>query len=78
VNAATRGAFVFREDMKLSDVTDGLSKKILVGEIVTNRGDRDCHSSPAVGLGSQTSEMPVRGGIFDASREGIQFTDPTM
>ncbi len=76
VDAAARGAFVFREDMKLSDITDGLANTILVGEIATNQGDRDVRTSPALGLGSQTSEIPVRGGLFDAPRSGDQFVDP--
>jgi prepilin-type processing-associated H-X9-DG protein len=76
VDAAARGAFVFREDMKLSDITDGLANTILVGELATNQGDRDCRTSPALGLGSQTADIPVRGGLFDAPRGADQFVDP--
>ncbi len=73
VDAAARGAFVFRETMKLSDITDGLSNTILVGEIATSQGDRDCRTSPALELGAQTSEVPVQGGIFDNARQSDQF-----
>jgi len=76
INAAARGAFIFREATKLSDITDGLSNTLLVGEILTSQGDRDSRTSPALGIGTQTSEVPVRGGIFDRPMEGYQFLDP--
>lgn len=76
VQAAARGAFVFREDMTLSDISDGLSNTLLVSEMLTDQGDRDRRTSPALGYGKQTLEIPVRGGIFDTPRSSDQSIDP--
>ncbi|MCM2369027.1 DUF1559 family PulG-like putative transporter [Aporhodopirellula aestuarii] len=76
VDAAARGAFVFREDMTLSDITDGLSNTMLVSELVTSQGARDTRTSPALGYGEQTPAIPVRGGIFDTPRCSDQSINP--
>ena len=75
VDAAARGAMVFRESMTFSDITDGLSNTILLAEIATDQGDGDVRTSPALELGSQGSQVPVRGGLFDMPRDGEQFID---
>lgn len=47
-NAAMRGAFVPRVPTSDSDVTDGISYTLLLGEICTSLGDSDVHVKPAV------------------------------
>lgn len=43
-----RGFFGFRRDSKFRDVLDGLSNTIMAGEIVTDLGDQDSRTRPAV------------------------------
>lgn len=50
--AAMRGVFVPRVTMRLSDVTDGLSSTLMLGEIATGLGDRDRRTEPAAGPGA--------------------------
>lgn len=45
--ASMRGIFVPRQVTRFSDVTDGLSNTIMMGEIVTDLGDNDTRSHPA-------------------------------
>lgn len=72
VNASARGAFVYREDQRLSDITDGLSQTILIGEIATHLGDLDRRTAPALNQGDQDSGIPPKGGIFDSARSADQ------
>jgi prepilin-type N-terminal cleavage/methylation domain-containing protein len=46
-----RGVFVPRASMKFLHVRDGLSNTIMVGEIMTGRGDRDIRTAPSINNG---------------------------
>ncbi|TWU50995.1 hypothetical protein Poly51_42880 [Rubripirellula tenax] len=46
--AACRGVFVARRDMRFRDILDGLSNTIMCGEIATDLGDRDTRTLPAI------------------------------
>jgi len=46
-----RGAFVPRASMRFSDILDGLSNTIFVGEIMTDFNDRDIRSHPSTNNG---------------------------
>ncbi|WP_419194755.1 DUF1559 domain-containing protein [Novipirellula herctigrandis] len=48
-NASMRGVFVPRVVTRLSDVSDGLSTTILLGEIATDLGDKDTRTMPIPG-----------------------------
>ncbi|MCP4890579.1 MAG: DUF1559 domain-containing protein [Planctomycetaceae bacterium] len=49
--ATGRGMFVPRGTIRLSDVTDGLSNTIMLGEITTDLNDRDTRTTPALNNG---------------------------
>lgn len=49
--AAMRGMFVPRTLVRFSDVSDGLSQTLLLGEIATGLGDDDTRTRPAPGPG---------------------------
>jgi prepilin-type N-terminal cleavage/methylation domain-containing protein len=51
MRATGRGMFVPRGTTRFSDVTDGLSSTIMVGEIATALGDRDIRTTPALNRG---------------------------
>lgn len=51
--AAMRGVFVPRVVTRLSDVTDGLSYTIMLGEIATDLGDKDIRTHPIEGPGAE-------------------------
>ncbi|MCM2374972.1 DUF1559 domain-containing protein [Aporhodopirellula aestuarii] len=44
--ANSRGAFVPRQTAKFRDILDGLANTIIMGEIVTDLGDRDIRTNP--------------------------------
>ena len=43
-----RGVFSYRKDAKFRDILDGLSNTIMAGEIVTDLGDNDNRTRPAI------------------------------
>jgi prepilin-type processing-associated H-X9-DG protein len=51
-DAAMRGIFVPRRRVRRSEVTDGLSHTVMLGEIATDLGDRDIRTKPAAGPGA--------------------------
>ncbi len=81
VQAASRGAFVYRKKMAFRDILDGLSNTIMCGEIMTDLGDNDIRSTPASAGGRTAAQWDVggllrcRGGI-DPARP--QFWSPTQ
>ncbi len=59
VNAAQRGVFIPRREMRFRDVLDGLANTIMAGEIATDLGDRDIRTDAALnnrGHGGQWGE----------------------
>ena len=48
VNAAQRGIFIPRKEMRFRDVLDGLANTIMAGEIATDLGDRDIRTDPSL------------------------------
>ncbi|EMI16311.1 protein containing DUF1559 [Rhodopirellula maiorica SM1] len=56
--AAMRGVFVPRVVTRISDITDGLSNTIMLGEIATDLGDQDIRTSPIAGPGSELRDHP--------------------
>ncbi|TWT98477.1 DUF1559 domain-containing protein [Stieleria varia] len=60
--ASMRGIFVPRVVTRKSDVTDGLSHTILLGEIATDLGDQNRFTTPWFGASeAELCENPVRG-----------------
>ncbi|KAA5538690.1 DUF1559 domain-containing protein [Roseiconus nitratireducens] len=86
--AACRGMFVSRKEMKFRDTLDGLSNTILAGEITTDLGDEDKRTRPArspLGQGggvTGNNEISGAGGVtscrpfVNAARP--RFWDPTL
>ncbi len=60
VQAAQRGAFVPRQDMKFRDITDGLSNTIMYGEIKSDIGDFDKNTMPV--SAAAINQAPASGG----------------
>ncbi len=74
VNAASRGAFVYRKKMAFRDILDGLSNTIMCGEIMTDLGDKDIRSTPAYAGGRTAAQWNV-GGLLRC-RAGIDPQRP--
>ena len=58
-NASMRGVFVPRQTMCLSDVTDGLSTTIMMGEIATDLGDQCIRTTAAIGTATVLRDNPL-------------------
>ena len=71
-DAANRGVFYNRKEMKFRDILDGLANSIACGEIRTDIGDRHINSQPSYGNGWGG------GGIHDNARvcEDFNQKDP--
>ncbi|OYP33043.1 DUF1559 domain-containing protein [Rhodopirellula sp. MGV] len=61
VQAASRGAFIYRKKMQFRDILDGLSNTIMCGEIITDLGDNDIRSTPAYAGGRTAAQWDVGG-----------------
>lgn len=61
VRASGRGMFIPRQKMAFRDVLDGLANTVMLGEIITDLGDRDVRSSPAIhGGGGRSGQVTHR------------------
>ncbi len=67
--AAMRGVFVPRVVTRLSDISDGLSNTIVLGEIATDLGDKDNRTNPIAGPGLELRDHP------DWAREYAKLID---
>ncbi len=73
-----RGAFVPRKSMKFRDFRDGLSNTIVVGEIITDVGDRDIRSLPSINNGTLNVANNPRYCAEDNSPVQIDLSRPSF
>ncbi|WP_145177690.1 DUF1559 domain-containing protein [Rubripirellula lacrimiformis] len=72
-NAAMRGVFVPRTTVRFSDITDGRSHTIMMGEIATDLGDSSTRTLPAVV--SAGYEIAGKGSTVVASKKEMAAKD---